>query len=189
VTDLAASSDAQLIALLAEGDEAALIELYDRHAPWLSVRLVRRCHDDDLASQVLQDSFLGVWRSARSWRGDGEVAAWLWGIAFRQLISQLRRTNRSVLLHAIVPAVEPTTESAEDLVLLSVGYGDVGSALAALAPELRAVIQLTALDGLTEREAARLLGLPVGTTKGRIRKAKKVLREQLVGTAVKEGWV
>jgi RNA polymerase sigma-70 factor (ECF subfamily) len=55
--------------------------------------------------------------------------------------------------------------SAEDHVLLSVQYGDVGAALASLSPELRAVVQATILDGLTTREAARLLGIPAGTVK------------------------
>lgn len=188
MTDLLGLDDTALVAAVAGGDEAALTALYDRHAPWLSLRLIRRCNDPDAVAEALQDTFLSVWKGARRWRGEGEVAAWLWGIAIRRLVSGLRRGNREALLRALVPEPETVVRSAEESVLLSVEYGDVGAALGALSPELRAVIQLTVLDGLTERDTARALGLPLGTAKGRIRKAKRVLAEQLAESAMKEGW-
>lgn len=188
MTDLLALDDAALVAAVAKGDEAALGELYDRHAPWLSLRLIRRCNDQDAVAEALQDTFLSVWRSAGKWRGDGEAAAWLWGIAIRRLVSGLRRNNRDALVRTLLPEPETTVRSAEESALLSVEYGDVGAALGALSPELRAVIQLTVLDGLTERDTARALGLPLGTAKGRIRKAKRVLAEHLAQSAMKEGW-
>jgi RNA polymerase sigma factor (sigma-70 family) len=189
VQGLPVPTDGELIGAVARGDEAALAELYDRHAPWLSLRLVRRCNDGDAVAEALQDTFLTVWRSAGRWRGEGEVAAWLWGIAIRRLISGLRRTRRTALVAALVPAHEPSVPSAEEAALLAVEYGDVGAALAALSPELRAVIQLTVLDGLSDRDTARALGLPLGTAKGRIRKAKKVLAAQLADRhSLKEGW-
>jgi len=72
------------------------------------------------------------------------------------------------------------TLSAEDQVLLGVEHGDVGAAVARLAPELRAVLQATVLDGLTTKEAGRLLGIPAGTVKTRVMRAKAVLRQELV---------
>ncbi len=59
-------------------------------------------------------------------------------------------------------------------------HGDLGRALDALSPELRAVVQATILDGLTTREAARLLGVPTGTVKTRAMRARAQLREALV---------
>jgi RNA polymerase sigma-70 factor (ECF subfamily) len=70
--------------------------------------------------------------------------------------------------------------SAEDELLVAVEHGDVGTALRRLSPELRAVLQATVLDGLTTREAARLLGIPAGTVKSRARTARAQLRQQLV---------
>jgi RNA polymerase sigma-70 factor (ECF subfamily) len=64
-------------------------------------------------------------------------------------------------------------------VLLGVEHGDLAGALSRLSPELRAVVQATLLDGLTTREAATLLGLPQGTVKGRIRRAKQLLRMEM----------
>ena len=68
----------------------------------------------------------------------------------------------------------------EDELLQGVEYGDLGRALAALSPEMRAVIQATVLDGLTTREAARLLGIPQNTVKTRVHRAKAHLRASLL---------
>lgn len=57
----AKSSDAQLVRAVAGGNEAALRTLYGRHAPWLYVRLLRRCHDAEITADVLQDTFWAVW--------------------------------------------------------------------------------------------------------------------------------
>jgi len=62
-----------------------------------------------------------------------------------------------------------------------VEHGDAGAALASLSPEFRAVIQATVLDGLTTREAARLLGVPEGTVKTRAMRARAQLRAALAG--------
>ena len=63
--------------------------------------------------------------------------------------------------------------------LLAVEYSDVCSALARISPELRVVLQATVLDGLTTREAARLLGIPQGTVKTRLARARASMREEL----------
>jgi len=169
-------SDADLVAAITDGDRRAFEELYRRHAPWLVVRLSRRCADAGLVDEVLQDCFVAVWRSARRWDGRGEVAAWLWGIGIRRLLDAFR--HRGAVLNVLT---EPSDAeiSAEDLVLRGVEYGDLGGALRRLSPELRAVVQATVLDGLTTREAARLLGIPAGTVKTRMMRARGILREEL----------
>ena len=171
-------SDATLLAGVGAQDLAALRELYDRHADWLSIRLSRRCGDSEVVADALQDTFVAVWQSADRFRGDGEVAAWLWGIAVRRLVSRLRR-RRDVVLSWDV-AVDRVEPAAEEQVLLSVEYGDLGQALARLSPQLRSVIQAVVLDGLTTREAARLLHMPQATLKTRLARAKVQLRSALV---------
>jgi RNA polymerase sigma-70 factor (ECF subfamily) len=173
-------SDGELVAALADDDLGALRELYTRHAGWLSVRLARRCSDPDLVADALQDCFTAAWRGARRFRGEGEVAAWLWGIAVRRLVSRLRGRPEAVLspLESWEGAPEP---SAEERVLLGVEYGDLGAALRRLSPEMRAVVQATVLDGLTTKEAAQLLGLPQNTVKTRLHRAKAHLRQDLAG--------
>ena len=65
--------------------------------------------------------------------------------------------------------------------LAAVEYGDLAGALDRLSPEFRAVIEATVLDGLTAREASRLLDIPVGTVKTRAMRARAQLRANLAG--------
>jgi RNA polymerase sigma factor (sigma-70 family) len=174
-------TDGQLLQRIAAGDEAAFRLLYERHAGWLLLRLKRRCSNSDLVAEALQDTFVAVWKSAGKWRGEGEVAAWLWGISIRQLISALRRRQGPDAASAdLISAASPAVQSAEDELMLGVEHGDVGWAIRSLSPELRATVQATLIDGLSTREASRLLGLPQGTVKTRLRTAKQQLRERLI---------
>jgi RNA polymerase sigma-70 factor, ECF subfamily len=165
--------DLELLSAIADDDLGALRTLHERHAPWLRARLARRCADADLVDEALADTFVAVWRGAGRFRGDGEVGAWMWGIAIRRLIDLLRRRRAPTWLPA---RLEP---SAEDELLAGIAYGDVGAALERLSPELLVVVQATVLDGLTMREAGQLLGIPTGTVKTRLRRARLILREAL----------
>jgi hypothetical protein len=88
-------SDETLLLGVAERDMGAFCTLYERHAGWLAIRLTRRCNDRDLVADAIQDTFIAVWQRPRGFRGDGDIAAWLWGIAIRRLVSHLR-TRSSV---------------------------------------------------------------------------------------------
>lgn len=171
--------DGRLLTALSAGDMAALRTLYHRHAPWLSVRLTRRCNDREVVADVIQDTFVAVWREASRFRGEGDVAAWLWGIAIRRLVSRLRRRRDVVVLRDVPEDPSRNTPGAEEQVLLGIEYSDLGQAMSRLSPQMRAVMQATILDGLTTREAARLLGIPQNTVKTRLHRAKAQLRVSL----------
>ena len=174
--DLDSASDADLIAAVAAEDRGALRVLHERHSPWLVARLRRRCGDADVVAEAVQDTWMAVWRAPR-WEGRGDVGAWLWGIAIRRLIGVQRRRNRWA-----PPVRRPQDDivvSAEERVLLGVELGDLAGALTALSPELRAVVQATVLDGLTTKEAAVLLGIPRGTVKSRMSRARIEMRGAL----------
>jgi len=175
--DWTQASDAELVAGVRASDRSALRELFVRHEPWLAARLSHRCSDQSLVDEAISDTFLAVWRKP-VWRGDGEVGAWLWGIAIRSLLHRLRPRKNVVERLAGLRGSEPL--SAEEEVLARVQYSDVGMALERLSPELRAVVQATVLDGLTTREAGRLLGIPSGTVKSRMSRARTELREALL---------
>jgi RNA polymerase sigma-70 factor (ECF subfamily) len=179
-------TDADLLRAVAEADTAALHELYDRHAAWLHVRLLRRCNDSEVVLDVVQDTFVAAWKNAHRFRGEGEVGAWLWGIAFRRMVSRLRSRKQVVLMPEWDAAATETWPAAEEQVLLGVEYGDLADALRRLSPEFRAVVQAVVLDGLSTREAGRLLGVRPGTVKTRVHRAKAQLRQSLASNP--EGW-
>src|SRR6202035_1067677 len=167
--------DEMLLLAVAERDMGAFRTLYERHAGWLAIRLGRRCNDRDLVADAIQDTFVAVWQRPQGFRGDGDIAAWLWGIAIRRLVSRLRAGGSiaAVFEHA------GAAPAAEDQVLLSVEYGDIGQALARLSPETRALIQAVVVDGLFAQEAAQLLRVPVSSVKTSLYRAKAHLRAAL----------
>jgi RNA polymerase sigma-70 factor (ECF subfamily) len=181
----ATATDAELLTLMSQGDQQALHELYQRHAPWLLVRLARRCNDRDLVDDALQDTFLAAWKGAGRWRADGHPEAWLWGIAIRRLISRLRaRGHRPLqLTEDDLTAALGASPSVEEQVLVAVEFGDLAGALSRLSPEMRAVVQARLLDGLSTKESARLLGLAENTVKSRLSRATERLRQDLMA-----GW-
>lgn len=176
--------DDALLRRVARGERGAFEEFYRRNAPWLAVRLRRRCTDDDVVAEVLQESFLTVWQAAPSYVGvaaGGSAAGWLWTIAARRLVDAFRRRAR---LPRVAPADEvlaaaPTAPTPEDEVVGPMLDHQVGGALRTLAPELRAVLRAMVLDGLSVRETAALLGVPEGTVKTRARRARTELRRAL----------
>jgi RNA polymerase sigma-70 factor (ECF subfamily) len=99
------------------------------------------------------------------------------GIANQQHQHPLR--PRKPLLERLRMVRSDTRDSAEEQVLVGVQYGELGAAMGSLSPELAAVVQATVLDGLTTREAATLLGIPAGTVKTRMMRAKAQMREAL----------
>jgi len=172
------ASDAELLAAIAEADRNALRELFLRHEPWLAARLSRRCSDLTIVDQAIQDTFLAVWRKPAAWRGQGEVAAWLWGMGIRLLLHHLR--PRLSVAERLGRLRSEDALSAEEQVLARIEHTDVGAALMRLSPELRAVVEAVVLDGLSTREAAALLGIPSGTVKSRMSRARCELREALL---------
>lgn len=167
--------DVELLRRIAAGERDALTSLYERHAPWLTVRLTRRCHDDDLVDTAVQDTFLAVWRQAERYRPSGEVGAWIWTIGIRRLIDLLRKR----------PPPEPVDDVARlaavvtDEIPLALGHTPLGHVFGSLDPELQVVLAATALDGLSNREAAVMLGIPVGTVKSRLARARRLVKEAM----------
>jgi RNA polymerase sigma-70 factor (ECF subfamily) len=176
VTVDAPPSDGELLARIVGQDARALRELYERHSPWISARLQRRCAERDVTVEALQDTFVAVWRSAASWDGRGEPAAWLWGIAIRRLVGVLRLRQRWA----------PTSVGGDVEVAAPGGWDadladgiDLSRAVGSLDADLAAAIRATYLDGLSVAEASVLLGIPSGTVKTRVMRAKTQLRGAL----------
>ena len=160
------------MARVSRGDRSALEQLYRRNAAWLTSRLQSRCADADLVDIAIQDTFVAVWKTAKKYRGDGDVGAWIWGIAVRRLIDQMRKRPAPT---PVDPDQLPRVVSEE--VPLALGHTPLGQAFARLDPELQAVLAATAFDGLSNREAAQLLNIPTGTVKSRLSRARTILKE------------
>ncbi|NGO70158.1 RNA polymerase sigma factor [Streptomyces boncukensis] len=175
-------AEAELLAALREGDRLAFEALYRRYAPWLAARLQYRCADAAQLDDVVQDTFLAVWRCCASGKQPEvrNMAGWLWRIASRRLADASRSGGaRERLRQALAQLRGQSAPSAEDQVLTDVAYGELHAALGNLSPDLREVVQATVLDGLTTRQAAQRLNVPAGTVKTRAMRARQRLRREL----------
>lgn len=167
--------DDELIAAVAAGDHVALRELFERHAPWVAGRL-RRSLPVDAVEDVVQETFIAVWRGADSYTGRGKAGAWLWGIARRQTALWYRRNGR-----ALPDIQQPLIDAEADAVTRL----DVQRALSNVGPEGSEPRQLAEIVLIEDRplaEAADRLGIPVGTVKSRMFKLRGLLREALRGS-------
>ncbi len=192
VTDTAtddATTDWELLQAVGQGDRTAFEELYDRHATWLRLRLTRRCESREVAEDVVQEMFVGIWQQRTTMRWEGDVAGWLWRVASRRLIDHHRNGGaRQRLWERLVGRYtrNRTSSSAEDELLAGGEHGDLAQAVGALPEELRQVLQVTVLDGLSTAEAADMLGVPPGTVKTRAMRARARLRATLEEAAARE---
>ena len=198
-------SDEELVAALVEGDEAALGELYDRHAESLFRAALLRLGDRGLAEEVLQDTYLALWNRAELFdRRQGSVIGWLSTIARNRAIDRLRSAARRpapVALSSLVGAGADavSADDARDAILAAATplagvtaapdperevdmaelRREVEQALADIPEQERQVLTLAYYDQLSQSEIATRLAWPLGTVKTRTRRALARLRETL----------
>jgi RNA polymerase sigma-70 factor, ECF subfamily len=180
-------NDEDLVAAVAAGDDTALRELFRRHAPWLAARLRPVLPAADV-EDVVQETFIGVWRGAAGYRPDGAVGGWVWGIARRQAALLLRRRGPAAL---VLPDNGPldarhATDPAETVLAREA----IAQALAALGPDggpEREAWRLMYVEDRPVAEVARLLGVPAGTVKSRAHRARRLLRLAFGGGPAAEG--
>jgi RNA polymerase sigma-70 factor, ECF subfamily len=179
--------DDELVAAVAAGDDSALRELFCRHAPWLAARLQSVLPAADV-EDVVQETFIGVWRGAARYRPDGSVGGWIWGIARRQAALLLRRRGPAALA---LPAVGPiNARDAGDPAEAVLSRDAIAEAVATLGPDgspERETWRLMYIEDLPVAEVAQLTGVPVGTVKSRVHRARRLLRLALGGPAAEGG--
>jgi RNA polymerase sigma-70 factor (ECF subfamily) len=167
--------DDELIAALAAGDDAALRELFTRHAPWLAARLRTVLPPPDV-EDVLQETFLAVWKGARAYRPRGTPRAWLWVIARNQAALLLRKRG------PVTELLAETPQTGLDPADAAMARIDIAAALAGLASLEADVLYRIYVEDRPVAEVAALLGVPEGTVKSRAHRARRLLRVALGGT-------
>lgn len=178
---------AELLAAMAAGDRAALGRLYDELSRPLYALAVRVLSDATEAQDVVHDVFITLWEKSAAYdTGRGSVFSWAATLTRNRAIDRVRmRQRRAELLAETAghpeepaPAAVAAGDSA-DALWLNERAGAVRSALAELAPEQKAAIELAFFGGLTQQEIAERLREPLGTIKARIRRGLLRLRDQL----------
>jgi len=170
--------DDELIAAIAGGgDDTALRELFTRHASWLAARLRKALPPDDV-EDVLQETFIAVWKGAGTYQSRGTAANWLWVIARNQAALLLRKRGQpSVPLpdEAAVPGTDPAEAALARAELAA------AAAVALGGPDRAGEREVWRLLYVEDRPVAEVAEVPEGTVKSRAHRARRLLRAALGG--------
>ncbi len=185
-------SDADLVARIATGDEDAFATVYDRHVAIVFGSTVRFLQDRDLAEEVVQDVFVGLWRHAAEYEvSSGTLVGWLLAIARNRAIdrrrSMLRRPREATTeddadMDALLASHRPdeaTPDTPEAAALRTWIRGVVRTALSLMPDTERRTLELAYDEGLSQSEIAERTGWPIGTVKTRTRRALANMRMAL----------
>lgn len=170
------------MALVREGDSAAFEVIYDRHGGVAYSLAYRMCGRKQAAEDVVQEAFLSAWRRSASYDFTrGSLRTWLLGIVHHRAVDALRRTGNDARRRVDIP-VEEMDFDAEISVDAEVIERDravmIRDAMSELPPEQSKVIELAYFGGFTHTEIADMLGVPIGTIKGRMRLGLTKLRSR-----------
>lgn len=184
-TDLAEASDAALVVRVARYDEAALAEIYRRHAGPVHGLARRLLQDARLAEEVVQEVFTRLWHAPERYDpARGGLRPWLLAVTHGRSVdivrSETARRAREERDERRAPA-----PVAEDVASVVEGWAvatHVKAAVRALPVGERRAIELAYFGGHTYREVAAMLREPEGTVKTRIRTGLRRLRQELAGT-------
>jgi RNA polymerase sigma-70 factor (ECF subfamily) len=185
-----ADADAGLVRLAQAGDARAfeaLVVKYQRRIARHVARYVKRASD---VEDVVQEAFIRAYRGLASFRGESAFYGWLYRIATNSALGFLKRTPGPVVLQGDVDGgeeredgpFEPGASDGEDperLLLAKQISGVVDKALARLQPELAEALLLYEVEGKTYKEIAQMLGMPIGTVRTRIFRAREFIAQRL----------
>jgi RNA polymerase sigma-70 factor, ECF subfamily len=169
-------TDEQLLAAMATRDEAALVELHRRYAPYLSAVARRMLRDADEVQQCVQDAFVNAWDYAVRFDAHKSSAkTWLVTICHRLAINRIRGTELELLplQEWDAPVREP--DRLEKVML--------EEAITVLEKDERELIELAFYQGLSHQQVANEMKQPLGTIKTKLRNALGKLRDRLGGEA------
>jgi RNA polymerase sigma-70 factor, ECF subfamily len=185
--ELASLADEDLMERVREGDAEAFEIIFDRHADVAFSLAYRMCGRRTMAEDVVQESFLSLWRSgARYDRSRGSVRSWVLGVVHNRAIDLFRRdsirTAKDVADDVALQRLH-APDSTEQEAQRRDEASQVRGALADLPADQRKVIELAYFGGFSHSQIAEMLSLPAGTVKGRMRLGLTKLRVSLDQTS------
>jgi RNA polymerase sigma-70 factor (ECF subfamily) len=175
-------TDNELIKRVLAGDPSAERELYDAHVDRVYRLAYRLAGDADLAQDFTQETFVRAFTKLDEFQGRSALATWLHAIAVSVSLNGLRRVKkhrqREVELDDALDGFSKSSREAEpDL------KDRLKSAIASLPEHYRSVFVMYDMEGYTHEEIGSVLGVPIGTSKARLSRARERLREQLADFA------
>lgn len=162
----------ELISALSNGDKNALYTIYDTYSSALYGVIVRMCRDEDMAQDLLQETFIKIWQKIDSYDSDkGKFYTWAYRIAKNTTLNALRKPD------LLIQSEDLSVYKDKALATNLPNYVELKGAIQKLEPHHQEAIALVYFRGYTHREAYIKMGVPLGTFKSYIRQALSLLRE------------
>ena len=173
------SDDRRLLERIADRDKVAFETFFRTHGAAVH-RFVRDLvRDDGLAEELTSDVMVEIWRSAGRYGGRSRVRTWTFGIAHHKAIDSLRKRRAAVVPLDDLLGTASSVAGPEEAALRADDRRRLDDALASLSAEHRAVLELTYVEGFSQKEVAEIVDCPVATVKTRAFYAKQRLRDAL----------
>jgi RNA polymerase sigma-70 factor (ECF subfamily) len=187
--DLKSLSDEEIMVRCATGSEAAFQILVSRYRPRIINLVTRFVGDPDRAEDIAQEVFIRVYRNRERYRKSGKFSTWIFTIAANLAKNEIRRKVRHRRVVSMDEEKEPGTSLATTLADKSPGPGQtlerreleglILNAIESLPERYRLALVLRDLEGLAYEEVSRVLGIPGGTVRSRINRARLMVKERL----------
>lgn len=160
-----------------KGDRDAFRQLLERHLDRIVAFAARVLGDRSFAEDIAQETFLRLWTHARDWQPTAKLTTWMYRVALNLCLDRRPRGDGV----ALDDVPEPTDPGASQLALLQAK--DVGEhvnrALAELPPQQSSAIALCHYQGLSNREAAEVMGVSIEAIESLLARGRRTLRERL----------
>lgn len=187
--NLKALSDEEIMVRCATGSEEAFQILVSRYRPRIINLITRFVGDVDRAEDIAQEVFIRVYRNRERYRKSGKFSTWIFTIAANLAKNEIRRKVRHRRVVSMDEEKEPGTSLASTLADRGPGPGQtlerkelenlILNAIEALPERYRLALVLRDLEGLAYEEVSRVLGIPGGTVRSRINRARLMVKDKL----------
>ncbi|MFQ5678211.1 MAG: RNA polymerase sigma factor [Gemmatimonadota bacterium] len=190
--DYSASSDQELVLLCKGGDERAAWEVVTRFQRPVFSLIYRMVRDRELAEDLAQEAFVRTLNNLNRYDPSYKFSSWLFKIAYNLTVDHIRKREiDTVSIHGAPDAVTAEAQAATSVALESPHErpdelaearelgGEIEAAISELRPEYRMAIVLRHVEGHAYEEIARIMGIPLGTVKTYIHRARLELQGSL----------
>lgn len=173
-------SEKELVLLLKAGDEKAFTFFYDSYKGRLYGNLLRLVKSEEIAQELMQDTFVKLWQKRSELDSDKSVGAFLFRVAENKAIDFFRKAARDRKLEAMLVAIATEHYShIEERIYHKETMASLELAIEKLPPQRQRIFRLIKLEGKTYDEVGQMLGLTRSTINDHIVKATRSVKEQL----------
>jgi RNA polymerase sigma-70 factor (ECF subfamily) len=172
----------ELLTLVAQGDQVAFGQLYDQMAPRVLGLVRRLLRDHAQSEEVTQEIFLEIWQSATRYDSSrGGASTWIMTMTHRRAVDRVRasQSSRDRDTKIGIRDYDPDYDNVSDTVQVRIEHERVEKAMLRLTELQRQAVSLAYYGGYSHSEVAKLLSVPIGTVKTRLRDGMIRLRDEL----------